>query len=311
MELIHASGNEQLARVFVGRFRDDDRYLAEFVDSLSGSGSRQEKWVAIISSQYGCPVGCQFCDAGDHFFGNLTKNELLAQVDHLVDSHYGGRRVPTRKFKVQFARMGEPALNPAVIDALVELRTRYDAPGLIPCLSTVAPRASGDFFDRLLGVRWQHYGQQFQLQFSIHTTDDALRDRLIPCPKWGLAEISDYGVRFHGGNGRKVVLNFALAPDAPVDPGLIRESFDPRNFMVKLTPVNPTENAGRRGLVSPLDPMHAQGGPPLARAFKDLGFEVVVSVGELGENILGSNCGQVLALWKNAGPREPPLRKTI
>lgn len=305
MEVIHSSGKEGLATVYVGRFRNDDRYLAEFVDSLSGSSSRREKWVVILSSQYGCPVCCQFCDAGDHFFGNLTRDELLAQVDYLVWSHFPDGRVPTRKFKVQFARMGEPALNPEVIDALEQMRTRYDAPGLIPCLSTVAPRASGGFFERLLQVRWRHYAEQFQLQFSIHTTDEALRDRLIPCSKWELGEISEYGARFHGGKGRKVVLNFALAPNAPVDPELIRGLFDPRNFMVKLTPVNPTENAGRLGLVSPLDPMPAEGGPPLARALRAQGFEVVVSVGELGENLLGSNCGQVLALWKNAGACEP------
>jgi len=295
---MHSSGRGDLATVHVARFRGDDRYLAEFVGSLSGSPSPDEKWVAILSSQYGCPVGCRFCDAGDHFHGNLTREELLAQLDWLVDRRYPDRRVPTRKFKVQFARMGEPALNPAVVDAIREMRTRYDAPGLMPCVSTVAPEASGEFFERLLSVKRELYDESFQLQFSLHTTDGKLRDFLVPCRKWDLGKMSEYGARFHGGRGRKVALNFALSPNAPVDPEVLSGHFPPENFMVKLTPVNPTQNARSRNLVSPLAPDFEEGTHPLVRSLRGAGFEVVVSVGEPEEDELGSNCGQVLALWK-------------
>jgi len=298
VEVMHSSGRGDLAMVHVARFRGDDRYLAEFVSSLSGSRSPQEKWVAILSSQYGCPVGCPFCDAGDHFHGNLTKDELLAQLDHLVDARYPGRRVPTRKFKVQFARMGEPAFNPAVVDAIREMRTRYDAPGLMPCVSTVAPEKSGKFFDRLLSVKRELYDTSFQLQFSLHTTDTALREKLVPCRKWDFGRMAEYGARFHGGRGRKVALNFALSPDAPVDAAVLARHFDPGRFMVKLTPVNPTENARLRGLVSPLAPGFEEGTHPVVRSLAKAGFEVVISIGEPEENELGSNCGQVLGLWK-------------
>ena len=298
MELIHQCGREALARVYVARFRSDDSYLAEFVDSLSGSPSRDLKWVAILSSQYGCPVGCGFCDAGDHYGGDLSKEELLAQLDFMVDRHFPDRKVPTAKFKVQFARMGEPAFNPAVIDALKEMRTRYHAPGLMPCISTVAPLGCGDFFERLLEVRKEYYPAEFQLQFSIHTTDMAVRDRLVPCPKWSLGEISEYGNRFHGGKGRKAALNFALSEALPLDPDVIGELFDPGHFMVKLTPVNPTENATRRNLASPLAPGVESGDHPVIRRLRQQGFETVVSAGDNEENALGSNCGQVLALWK-------------
>ena len=305
MEVIHTRGREGLASVYVARFRGDDRYLAEFVDSQSGSPSRARKWVAILSTQFGCPVGCRFCDAGDHFFGNLTCEELLAQLDHLVDAHYEGRKVPTAKFKVQFARMGEPALNPAVIEALEQMRTRYDAPGLLPCISTVAPEASGDFFERLLAVRRMHYGTDFQLQFSVHTTDAGLRDWLVPCQKWGLEEIAEYGARFHAGRGRKVSLNFALSSEAPLDPTVLERHFDPRHFAVKLTPVNPTRSSVGSNLASRLGPEFSDGSHPAVKRLREAGFEVIVSVGDDNENAVGSNCGQVLALWKGgAGSNE-------
>jgi len=180
------------------------------------------------------------------------------------------------------------------------MRTRYDAPGLMPCVSTVAPEGAGDFFERLLSVKRELYDLSFQLQFSIHTTDERLRERLVPCRKWDFGRMAEYGARFHGGRGRKVALNFALSPDAPVDAGVLAQHFDPGRFMVKLTPVNPTENARNRGLVSSLAPGFEEGTHPVVRSLTRAGYEVVISIGEPEENALGSNCGQVVGLWKKA-----------
>jgi 23S rRNA (adenine2503-C2)-methyltransferase len=68
--------------------------------------------------------------------------------------------------------------------------------------------------------------------------------------------------------------------------------------MVKLTPVNPTENATRRNLAMPLAPGVESGDHPVIRRLREQGFETVVSAGDDEENALGSNCGQVLALWR-------------
>jgi len=298
MEIVHENGRDDLAKVFVAKFRGSDRYLGEFVDSMSGSSSRNEKWVAILSSQFGCPVGCRFCDAGDHFNGNMSSGEMLAQLDYMVRRHHPDGRIPTRKFKVQFARMGEPALNPAVLEVLETMHDRYDAPGMMPCISTVAPSGAGMFFDELLELKKKHFDHGFQLQFSIHSTDEKVRDWLIPHDKWSLEKIADYGGNFMGGNGRKVTLNFALSRNSPVDVAMISELFDPSRFMVKLTPVNPTENANRAGLTNSLGPDYEAGENPVVRGLRDADFEVVVSIGDLGENGIGSNCGQVAGLWR-------------
>ncbi|MEM4729699.1 MAG: radical SAM protein [Thermoplasmata archaeon] len=293
MEVIYENGREGLARVFVARFRGSDRFLAEFVESLSGSPSREEKWVAILSSQFGCPVGCRFCDAGRAFSGNLTAEELLAQLDFLVKRNWPGMWVRSRKFKVQFARMGEPALNPAVLEAMERMSGRYGCPGLMPCVSTVAPAVSDRFFERLAELKHRLFDGSFQLQFSVHSTDERVRDWLIPVRKWGLERIASYGEDFHGEKGRKVTLNFALTPALPVDAEAIASLFDPAHFVVKLTPVNPTESALGAGLVSPLAPEHTDGTHPLVRELRRAGFEVIVTVGELEENEIRSNCGQL------------------
>jgi len=294
MKILCSSGDPKLAVVHVAEFRSNQKYMAEFVESLSGGAGRGEKWVIIVSSQFGCPIGCRFCDAGDHFHGNLTKDELLAQIDHVVDAHYPDRRVPAKKFKVQFARMGEPTLNPAVLDALEEMRRRYDAPGLMPCISTMAPLGAEKQFERILEIKNKQYHGNFQMQFSIHSTDEKVRDKLMPARKWALEQIAEYGKRFHAPGDRKVTLSFALAPQNPVDVGKIRALFDPAHFAIKLTPINPTFRASENRLVAEF----GEYGMQLREKFKKAGFETIESIGDLEENKIGSNCGQVLALWK-------------
>lgn len=294
MKLLCSKGDRKLAVVHVAQFRNNEKCMAEFVESLSGSRSKDEKWVAIVSSQFGCPVGCRFCDAGDHFHGNLTKEELLAQIDSIVDAHYPDRKIPAKKFKVQFARMGEPMLNPAVLDALEEMRSRYRAPGLMPCISTIAPIGAERQFERLIEIKNKHYHGNFQMQFSIHSTDEKTRDELMPAKKWNLEKIAEYGMRFHLPGDRKVTLNFAVSEQNPVDVEKIRSVFDPAHFAIKLTPVNPTFRASKNRLVAEF----GEYGTRLREEFKKAGFETIESVGDLDENSIGSNCGQVLALWK-------------
>ena len=70
--------------------------------------------------------------------------------------------------------MGEPAFNPAVLELLRELPSRYQAPGLMPSLSTIAPGGVDGFFEALLEIKNELYpGGKFQFQFSLHTSDEA------------------------------------------------------------------------------------------------------------------------------------------
>jgi len=118
--------------------------------------------------------------------------------------------------------MGEPALNPAVLEVLRALPRRYHAPGLLPSLSTVAPAGRNAFFDDLLAIKRELYpGDRFQLQFSVHSTDPDARRRLVPIRTWSLAEMARYGTRFHRRRERKVTLNFAACLGYPIDPAVL------------------------------------------------------------------------------------------
>ena len=161
-------------------------------------------------------------------------------------------------------------------------------------MATVAPSGRDEWFERLARLKERYFPGRFQLQFSLNSTDPETRRNLAPIPHWDLETIADYGNRFFKAGDRKVVLNFALGRRVPFDPGVISASFDPRRFAVKLTPINPTEAGDRNGFETVLRSELQHTVQPSLEALNREGFDVVVSVGDAGENEIGSNCGQAL-----------------
>lgn len=294
INILAKTGREDIATVYIAEFKNNKR--VEFVESVQPPLSREQKWVLIISSLFGCCINCQFCDAGGNYEGKLSKDELLAQIDYMVTNSYPDRIIPAEKFKIQFARMGEPSLNPAVLEVLAELPEIYDAPGLMPSISTVAPSGTDKFFEELLEIKNRLYKDKFQMQFSIHTTDSEKRDWLIPIKKWSFKAISDYGNDFFREGEKKITLNFALSDNLPVNPQELLKYFSPERFLIKITPVNPTFKAVSNSLLSQKLPDSTD-----SEVIKDLnkaGYDVILSIGELEENLIGSNCGQFLANYE-------------
>ena len=300
------SGRAGLAEVFVA---ETGTGYVEFVDGLDPPKSRTEKWIVNVSTQSGCPVGCPYCDAGTQFAGNLSADEILAQVAWILDRHGRETASRCRKLKVHFSRMGEPALNPSVLEALRCLRELAPWPDVWACIATTAPRTASAFFRELSHLKDRFFPGRFQLQFSLNSTDPEERARLVPIPHWTFEEIASYGERFWRPGDRKVVLNFALARHVSFEPEVLLAHFEPRVFAVKLTPVNPTARGSANGFTTVLRTKEGEG--LLSHAVRRLasaGFDVILSVGDPGEDEVGSNCGQaVLAagLWPLPGQPYP------
>lgn len=291
MKVIAKTGDSDIATVYLmdmGKNR-----LIECVESRQPPFSKSEKWVIIVSVLYGCPIECPMCDAGGAYHGRLSAAEIWFQIEYMIQRHFPETALAVEKFKIQFARMGEPAFNPAVLRVLEDLSERIACANIIPCISTIAPRGQESFFERMQQIKERYFsGGRFQLQFSIHATDPAIRDRLIPAAKWSLAEIAEYGIDFVKPGDRKITLNFALAHDHLIDPLQLGHYFDPQKFLVKITPVNPTVNARKNGIGNEVHDAIQAGHIPVAQALRNAGFEVIVSIGESEENKIGSNCGQ-------------------
>ena len=279
----------------------DDKAMLEFVGvSPEIVEGRIRKKVVILSTQAGCPVKCAICDAGYDFKRNLTKSELIYQAEYI----YG---ISKNEFedaeilKIQFARMGEPSLNHSVLDAARELNKRF--PSYIPCFATIAPAGSGLWFERLLDMRDAF--RDIQLQFSIISTNNLVRDSIIPFPKQSFEWINSFGVKFFREGKRKAVLNFPVNDEFPIDPKILSEKFSRDHFIIKLTPLNPTENVLEQR-------MNSEGYAQNIEALIDgislkiakEGFDVIVSIGNMKENEAGSNCGQSVRRMLEKNKRE-------
>ncbi|WP_033192538.1 radical SAM protein [Fervidobacterium islandicum] len=290
MKIVASYGKEDIAMVYLAESKNGA--LIEFVESVQPPIPREKKWVLIVSTMDGCPVGCAMCDAGGYYRRKLTEEEILAQILFLVNKRFS-THVPVEKFKIQFARVGEPALNDHVLGAVEKLPQLLEAPGLMPSISTVAPIGRENWFERLLEIKNKYYIGKFQMQFSIHSTSQEQRDKIIPIKKWGFEKIAEYGERFVQEGDRKVTLNFALAQENEADASVIMRHFAPEKFLIKITPVNPTYRAVENGLNSDVDERglvlkHRK----FVEELEKNGYEVIISVGELEENKIGSNCGQ-------------------
>jgi len=293
MKIITLKENPKLSAVYLADFGDGK--LAEFADSVQPPQKIEEKWVILVSTLFGCPVGCKMCDAGNAipYGGPISVEGMLAQIDYAVVKRFPEGLPKIKKFKIQFARMGEPSFNPDVIKVLRQLPKIYPNAGLLPSVSTIAPRGRDDFFAELKRVKDDLYSDgHFQLQFSIHTTDPQKRDWLIPIKKWDLSEVAEYGNKFYSLGDRKITLNFALSEDAPLDPDTLLKHFSPDKFLIKITPVNPTCEATKNQIKSFADSQNNIRN--LKKGLEESGYEVIVSIGELEENEIGSNCGQLV-----------------
>ena len=133
-----------------------------------------------VSTQVGCAVGCLFCMTGrDGLLRQLGSAEIVAQVV------LARRMRPVRK--VVFMGMGEPAHNlDNVLEAIELLGTLGDIGHKNLVFSTVGdPRV----FERL-----PQGTVKPALALSLHTTDAALRQRLLPrAPRFDPAELVEQG----------------------------------------------------------------------------------------------------------------------
>jgi 23S rRNA (adenine2503-C2)-methyltransferase len=296
---VATTGRDDVAVVYIADF--GERKWVECVEALQPPAPREDKWILLVSTLYGCPVGCAMCDAGGFYHGRVSRDDLFAQIDFLVRKRFPSGDIPCRQFKIQFARMGDPAFNPAVLDVIEDIPERYHVPGFMPSLSTVAPHGTDAFFDRLLDLKHGKFaGGKFQFQFSIHSTDESRRDEMIPVKKWSFERMADYGAQFFREGDRKITLNFALTKDAPIDPAALRDAFDPGIFLIKITPVNATHRAEKNNLSSYIDPSAAGDDYPVVEELRAAGYQVIVSIGDVEENFIGSNCGQYIQKHINA-----------
>lgn len=255
----------------------------------------EEKWVITISTQYGCSMGCTFCDVPMVGPGrNATYNDLIQQILTGIKLH--PEVVSTKRLNIHYARMGEPTWNPAVLDATRWLKEHVDPEYRIhPVVSTMMPKNNEwlkTFIHTWMRMKNRLLQGEAGLQLSINSTSDEERAVMFNGNTHRLRDIA----KIMDGiipNGRKITLNFAVA-GYEIDPTVLLEHFDPEFYICKLTPMHKTRTAIKNGLETSGDYTEYHPYQDYEQALKDAGYDVLVFIASVEEDLGRITCGNAI-----------------
>lgn len=258
-----------------------------------------DKWVITISTQYGCSMGCKFCDVPKVGPGiNCTYSDLLNQVMAGLSLH--PEITATKRLNIHFARMGEPTWNWSVLGLTKNIRRElhpYINRSLIhPVISTMLPKNNMllmEYLSEWMEIKNYDFRGDAGLQFSINSTSDAEREEMFSGNSLRLSEISTLGKTLDSPRGRKITLNFAVA-DYEIDARKLRELFDPEKFLVKLTPMHKTSTAIEHEIKTQGDYTTFYPYQQYEQELKAAGFDVLVFIASEYEDLGRITCGNAI-----------------
>ena len=247
-----------------------------------------DRTVICCSTQSGCRVGCKFCGTGNRFVRNLATDEIVAQIMHvLTDMNILDVDEKGKRFQIMFMSMGEPLHNwDAVEGAIRELHKSFPNAELL--LSTIAPNEP-EAVSKMIALSKEI--SKIGLQFSIHKSNDADRNKLIPYENnLTLNQIRDLGTLWWKETGRHPYLNYCIdgTNNSPTDLSQLQALFSPMVFNLTFSVVcSSNENMKDAGFKN-LDIIRQ-----FEQEFLKAGYNTRI-FDPAGQDDIGGGCGQ---LW--------------
>ena len=303
----------QLETLSIGDYGKHHNVKADFLgftDEINGVPNTycmplSEKWVITVSTQYGCPMKCTFCDVPNlKFKGNASFDDLYLQVKNAISLF--PKTKYTERLNLHFARMGDPIFNDAVFEfakwAIGNKRQFQNETGLSvevfhPVLTTSLPRNFKKLSERILewcDIKNDLYRGQAGMQFSINSTDEKQRSLMFNDMQLHLEDFAEIADAMDMPLSRKYCLNFAYSTDFIIDADVIAKYFDPAKFMCKITPIHNNNACKANGIqtVGGYDSYY-----PYQKPESDLkakGFDVLVFVPSIDEEEGLVTCGNLI-----------------
>jgi 23S rRNA (adenine2503-C2)-methyltransferase len=231
----------QLARVRSEHPGEDGsaRLLVELADGQTVESVLLPRDGICVSTQVGCAVGCVFCMTGkDGLLRQLGSAEIVAQVV------LGRQRRAVKK--VVFMGMGEPAHNMEnVFEAIDLLGTAGGIGHKNLVFSTVGDHRVFTYLEQL-----ERGAVRPALALSLHTTDAALREKLLPrAPRITPEELVERGEAYAHSSGYPIQYQWTLLEGindstAEID-GIVR-LLAGKYAVMNLIPYNSNEGFGFR-----------------------------------------------------------------
>ena len=259
-----------------------------------------EKWVITISTQYGCSMGCNFCDVPKVGKGiNATLNDLIRQV--LTGIGYHPEIQKTKRLNIHYARMGEPTWNPNVLDATKWFKTHIDPEYKIhPVVSTMMPVKNiwlKTFIHTWMRMKNRLLQGNAGLQISINSTSELERYNMFNGNNCTFKEINEIMEGIIP-SGRKITLNFALA-NWGIDPKILRLYFYPDDYIIKLTPMHKTKKAIENEIKTKGDYTTYYPYEEIENKLKKAGYDVLVFIASKEEDESKITCGNAILSERN------------
>jgi 23S rRNA (adenine2503-C2)-methyltransferase len=194
-----------------------------------------------VSSQVGCTLNCTFCHTGTQaLVRNLTAAEIVAQVQVAKDDleEWPIPKEGRRLSNVVFMGMGEPLYNLDAVAKAMDIVS--DNEGISLSRRRITVSTSG------VVPELKALGEQTQamLAISLHATNDALRDELVPINKKYNIETLMAGIRAYPGlsNARRVTFEYVMLKgvnDSPAEARALVQLLKGIPAKINLIPFNP------------------------------------------------------------------------
>ena len=202
-EVVERDVSQDGTRKYLLRFAPGIEAEAVFIPGVGRAGA------LCVSSQVGCTLACTFCHTGTQaLVRNLTPAEIVGQVLACKDDieEWPSGRDDRQLSNIVFMGMGEPlyALD-SVADAIDVIS---DGEGISISRRRVTVSTSG------VVSKMDELGRRTDamLAISLHATNDALRDELVPINKrWPIEELLDACRRYPGtSNAKRITFEYVM-----------------------------------------------------------------------------------------------------
>lgn len=264
-----------------------------------------DKWLLTVSTQKGCTHSCKFCDVANlPFKGNLSQEEIEMQIRIILE--YSPYVTESKKVKIGFARMGEPAHNlNNVLNAMKNLPKISNSLERnfhwLPCFNSILPNGKikgEEVIERVMDLKNNFFGGNLHFQISCNSTDEKTRKSLF-----GGANVMDLPnivsiVNKTRNIGRTITLNFIVMEGIELDVyKLLTLGLNKEKFAVKLIPLNATINANQNKLKTYANYKNYQKLLKLKNTFSKHKIPVVVDAIAKCEEA-GLCCGQLAQIYQ-------------
>jgi len=207
-----------------------------------------------LSTQVGCPIGCPFCATGQQGFErNLTPGEIIDQVlyfarrlqDQNDEADTESNKPAAHISNLVFMGMGEPLSNYDAVLQAIEMLNSPQGFGLGARNMVISTAGLIPQIKRLSQEKLQ-----IGLAVSLHASDDALRNELVPInKKYPVGQLIAACREYCETSGRRISFEYALFEginDSVNQARSLAKLLAGLNCHVNLIPSNLTDSQGFR-----------------------------------------------------------------